>query len=101
MKAAALAFVLLIGAAIVLAFANTLNSWVLGGLIGGLPALLLSIPISLALFTAMARRHAEQLVGQGPEPEAELVLYDDDGYTEGYEAHACVRPADGDQLTQP
>ena len=54
MKAAALAFVLLIGAAIVLAFANTLNSWVLGGLIGGLAALLLSIPISLALFTVMA-----------------------------------------------
>src|SRR5437868_8447277 len=101
MKAAALAFVLLIGAAIVLAFANTLNSWVLGGLIGGLAALLLSIPISLALFTVMARRHDEQLVGQGRQREEEMVLYDDDEYTEVYEADAYVLPSEEDQYIEP
>ncbi|MEO7021548.1 MAG: hypothetical protein ABI234_15460 [Ktedonobacteraceae bacterium] len=57
MRVAAVALVLIVGAAVVLAFANTLNSWVLGGLLGGLAALLLSIPISLALFTLLARRH--------------------------------------------
>lgn len=57
MRVAAVAFVLIVGAAVVLAFANTLNSWVLGGLLGGLAAILLSIPISLALFTFLARRH--------------------------------------------
>ena len=101
MKAAALAFVLLIGAAIVLAFANTLNSWVLGGLIGGLAALLLSIPISLALFTVMARRHDEQLVVQGREQEEEMVLYDDDEYAEVYEADAYVLPSEEDQYIEP
>jgi hypothetical protein len=101
MKAAALAFVLLIGAAIVLAFANTLNSWVLGGLIGGLAALLLSIPISLALFTVMARRHDEQLVVQGREQEEEMVLYDDDEYAEVYEADAYVLPSEENQYIEP
>src|SRR5947209_7275778 len=101
MKAAALAFVLLIGAAIVLAFANTLNSWVLGGLIGGLAALLLSIPISLALFTIMARRHDEQLVVQGREQEEEMVLYDDDEYAEVYEADAYVLPSEENQYIEP
>lgn len=57
MRVAAVALVLIVGAAVVLVFANTLNSWVLGGLLGGLAALLLSIPISLALFTLLARRH--------------------------------------------
>ena len=38
MRVAAVAFVLIVGAAVVLAFANTLNSWVLGGLLGGLIA---------------------------------------------------------------
>ena len=47
MKAVAVALVLIAGAAVVLWYGNTLNSWVLGGLIGGLAALLLSIPISL------------------------------------------------------
>jgi len=61
MRAAALALVLIVGAAVVLWFGNTLNSWVLGGLIGGLAALLLSIPISLTLFSFMSRRHDEQL----------------------------------------
>jgi hypothetical protein len=57
MRVAAMAFVLVVGAAVVLVFANTLNSWVLGGLLGGLAAILLSIPISLVLFTFLARRH--------------------------------------------
>lgn len=92
MKAAALAFVLLIGAAIVLAFANTLNSWVLGGLIGGLAALLLSIPISLALFTILARRHDEQLYAQ--EQEEEVVF--DEEYAE-VEADAYVLPSQDEQ----
>ncbi|GHO84259.1 hypothetical protein [Dictyobacter formicarum] len=60
LKAVAAALVLIAGAAVVLWYANTLNSWVLGGLIGGLAALLLSIPISLTLFSFLARRHEEQ-----------------------------------------
>ncbi|RAQ95061.1 hypothetical protein [Thermogemmatispora tikiterensis] len=59
MRAAAVAFVLVAAAAVVLWFGNTLNSWVLGGLIGGLAALLLSIPISLSLFSFLSRRHDE------------------------------------------
>ena len=61
MKAAAMALVLIVGAAVVLWFGNTLNSWVLGGLMGGLAALLLSIPISLTLFSFLSRRHGERL----------------------------------------
>ncbi|MBE3557801.1 MAG: hypothetical protein IMW89_01060 [Ktedonobacteraceae bacterium] len=61
LKAGATALVLIAGAAVVLWYGNTLNSWVLGGLIGGLAALLLSIPISLMLFSALARRHDERL----------------------------------------
>ncbi|WP_052888667.1 hypothetical protein [Thermogemmatispora carboxidivorans] len=61
MRAAAVAFVLVAAAAVVLWFGNTLNSWVLGGLIGGLAALLLSIPISLSLFSFLSRRHDEYL----------------------------------------
>jgi len=61
MRAAAVALVLIVGAAVVLWYGNTLNSWVLGGLIGGLAALLLSIPISLTLFSYLSRRHEEQL----------------------------------------
>src|SRR5579883_2741446 len=57
MKAVATALVLIVGAAVVLWYANTLNSWVLGGLIGGLAALLISIPISLTLFSYLSRRH--------------------------------------------
>jgi hypothetical protein len=98
MKAAALAFVLLIGAAIVLAFANTLNSWVLGGLIGGLAAILLSIPISLALFTILARRHDEQLYAQGQEQEDEMV-FDDEEFAEVYEADAYILPAEDEQYS--
>jgi hypothetical protein len=61
MKAVAAALVLIAGAAVVLWFGDTLNSWVLGGLIGGLAALLLSIPISLTLFSYLSRRHDERV----------------------------------------
>src|SRR5258708_3527607 len=61
MKAVATALVLIAGAAVVLWYSNTLNSWVVGGLIGGLAALLLSIPISLTLFSYISRRHDERL----------------------------------------
>ncbi|HZU70348.1 MAG TPA: hypothetical protein VFA09_23965 [Ktedonobacteraceae bacterium] len=101
MKAAALAlaFLLLVGAAVILAFANTLSSWVLGGLIGGLAALLISIPISLALFTIMARRHDEHFFMQQEEEE---MVYDDDGeYAEVYEADAYVLPSEEDQYVEP
>ena len=58
-KAVPVALVLIAGAAVILWFGNRLNSWVLGGLIGGLASLLLSIPISLALFAYFARQHAQ------------------------------------------
>src|SRR6266480_6826577 len=61
MKAVATALVLIVGAAIVLWYGNTLNSWVLGGLIGGFGALLLSIPISLVLFSYFSRHCDEHL----------------------------------------
>ena len=67
MRAAAVAFVLIIGAAVVLWYGNTLNSWVLGGLIGGLAALLLSIPITLTLFSYLSRRHDERLKAEAQE----------------------------------
>ncbi|GCE11799.1 hypothetical protein [Tengunoibacter tsumagoiensis] len=73
MKAVAVALVLIAGAAVVLWFANTLNSWVLGGLIGGLAALLLSIPITLTLFSYLSRRHDERLRTEAREEE-ELFL---------------------------
>jgi hypothetical protein len=71
-KAVAAALVLIAGAAVVLWFGNTLNSWVLGGLIGGLAALLLSIPISLTLFSYLSHRHDEQLRAEAELAEAEL-----------------------------
>jgi hypothetical protein len=58
-KAVPVALVLIAGAAVILWFGNRLNSWVLGGLIGGLASLLLSIPISLTLFAYFARQHAQ------------------------------------------
>lgn len=64
LKAVATALVLIAGAAVVLWYANTLNSWVVGGLIGGLAALLLSIPISLTLFTYLSRRHDERTAAE-------------------------------------
>lgn len=77
MKVVAAALVLIAGAAVVLWFGNTLNSWVLGGLIGGLAAILLTIPISLTLFSYLSRRHDEQL-----RAEAELLQ---DEYSQVYE----------------
>ena len=71
-KAVAAALVLIAGAAVVLWFGNTLNSWVLGGLIGGLAALLLSIPISLTLFSYLSHRHDEQLRAEAELAEAEF-----------------------------
>lgn len=59
MKAVVAALVLIAGAAVVLWYGNTLNSWVLGGLIGGLAALLISIPISLVFFSYLSRQHEE------------------------------------------
>lgn len=67
MKAVAVALVLIAGAAVVLWYGNTLNSWVLGGLIGGLAALLLSIPISLTLFSYLSKRHDERLQAEEQE----------------------------------
>src|SRR5438128_11012896 len=90
MRAAALALVLIVGAAVVLSFANTLNSWVVRGLIGGLAALLISIPISLLLFSHFSRRHDEQLKAELEEGfafaqppdylEPPEQVYDADGY---------------------
>src|SRR5450755_3147755 len=77
MKVVAAALVFIAGAAVVLWFGNTLNSWVLGGLIGGLAAILLTIPISLTLFSYLSRRHDEQL-----RAEAEL---QQDEYSQVYE----------------
>ena len=77
MKAVAVALVLIAGAAVVLWYGNTLNSWVLGGLIGGLAALLLSIPISLTLFSYLSKRHDERL--QADEQE-EMALARENDY---------------------
>jgi hypothetical protein len=57
MRLALVALVLVVGAAVVLWFGNTLNSWVLGGLIGGFAALLISIPISVTLFFHLSQRY--------------------------------------------
>ena len=78
MKVAALALVLIVASAVVLLFANTLNSWVVGGLIGGLAALLISIPISLIIFSTFARRHDERLYAQMLlQQEEDLALYEE------------------------
>src|SRR2546426_6338237 len=76
MRTAAVALVLIVGAAVVLWYGNTLNSWVLGGLIGGLAALLLSIPISLIVFSYLSRRHDEQLRAEAQEEMALAQIYD-------------------------
>jgi hypothetical protein len=76
MKAVAAALVLIAGAAVVLWYGNTLSSWVLGGLIGGLAALLLSIPISLTLFSFFSRRHDARLRAEAEEEKALAHMYD-------------------------
>jgi hypothetical protein len=72
MKAVAVALVLIAGAAVVLWYGNTSNSWVVGGLIGGLAALLLSIPISLSLFSYLSRRHDERIRAEDALVEEEM-----------------------------
>ena len=91
MRAAAAAIVFILGAAVILVFANSLNSWVLGGLIGGLAALLISIPISVMLFTILSRRHDLKLQTLHQElSEMGYVDLDENGYDEVYEADAYV-----------
>jgi len=85
MRVAALALVLIVASAVVLIFANTLNSWVLGGLIGGLAALLISIPISLIIFATLARRQDERLYAQMLLQQEEDLAYDEEGYQREYE----------------
>jgi len=101
MKAAMLAIVLLVASVIILIFANTLNSWVLGGLIGGLAALLISIPISLLIFTSLAHRHDERLFAQMAEQEAAantMLEYDEDA--EVYETEAYAVPGEDEVYYQ-
>src|SRR6266571_8694836 len=98
MRIAALALVLIVASAVVLIFANTLNSWVLGGLIGGLAALLISIPISLIIFSALARRQDEHLHAQMLAQHEEDMAYDE--YDEVYEAEAYVLPSEDEQFEQ-
>jgi hypothetical protein len=99
MKVALLALVLLAASVIVLIFANTLNSWVLGGMIGGLAALLISIPVSLVIFTSLARRHDERLFAQLAEEEANAYgAVDEESAV--YEADAYVYPQEGDEYYQ-
>ena len=101
MRIAILAFVVLAASVVVLIFANTLNSWVLGGLIGGLAALLISIPISLIIFTTLARRHDENLLAQMAEQEdAANYAAEGEEYTGVYEAEAYVLPQEDEVYYQ-
>ncbi len=98
MRAVAVALVLIAGAAVVLWFGNMLNSWVLGGLIGGFAALLLSIPISLTLFSYLARRHDERAYAEAQE---EFSLMQDYGGSPrtlraAYEIESYVLPVEDD-----
>ncbi|SRR6266852_2634047 len=79
MKAVATVLVLIVGAAVVLWYGNTLNSWVLGGLIGGFGALLLSIPISLVLFSWISRHYDKHLQEEVLEDE-EITLAQSGSY---------------------
>ena len=99
MRAAAVALVLIVGAAVVLWYGNTLNSWVLGGLIGGLAALLISVPISLMLFSYLARRNDERAKAEAQE-EMSLALMDSYDHPEPpveiYESEAYMPPSAAD-----
>lgn len=92
MRAAAVALVLIIGAVVILWFGNTLNSWVLGGLIGGLAALLISIPISVTLFLYLSRRHDEKLRAETEQDVSfdPADAYDEERRIEVYETSADV-----------
>lgn len=57
---------------VVILFANTLNSWVLGGLLGGLAGLLAAIPISIVIFNFLSYRHDRKLLTHWPEEEIEV-----------------------------
>ncbi len=96
MRAVAVALVLIAGAAVFLWFGNMLNSWVLGGLIGGFAALLLSIPISLTLFSYLARRHDERSYAQAQEDFVPLRDYDVSPRTlrAAYEIESYVLPVE-------
>ncbi len=102
MRAAAVAIVLIIGAVVILVFANTLNSWVLGGLIGGLAALLISIPISLFIFTFLARRHDQELEAIQQELE-EMTFADmaENEYAQVYETDFYVLPDEDEFYNDP
>jgi hypothetical protein len=101
MRAAAVALVLIVGAAVVLLLGNTLNSWVLGGLIGGLAALLLSIPISLTLFSYLARRHDEQLKAEAQEESFLAGSYKyPQSSVEAYETGTYLLPAVEEQWSE-
>ncbi len=85
MRLALVALVLVVGAGVVLWFGNTLNSWVLGGLIGGLAALLISIPISVTLFFHLSQRHEERLRAHEEEAVALAQVHQyERGYGRGY-----------------
>ncbi len=96
MRVAAVAFVLIVGAAVVLAFANTLNSWVLGGLLGGLAAILLCIPVSLAIFALLTRRHearqraTTQALDAEEDAEYADEMYEDELYAEEDETRVIL-----------
>lgn len=91
MRVAAAAIVFILGAAVILVLANSLNSWVVGGMIGGLAALLISVPISVMLFTLLSRRHDLKLQTLHQElGEMGYVDPDEHGYEEVYETEAYV-----------
>ncbi len=102
MRAAAVAIVLIFGAAVILVFANTLNSLVLGGLFGGLAALLISIPISVFLFTILSRRHDQK--HQATQQEMAEMGYadlDENGYAEVYETDFYVLRDEEEYYNEP
>lgn len=102
MRVAAVAFVLIVGAAVVLAFANTLNSWVLGGLLGGLAAILLCIPVSLAIFALLTRRQeARQRATAQVLAEAEEADYADEDDLRVYEVEGSVLSVEEDLFAEP
>lgn len=59
-------------AVVVIIFANTLNSWVFGGLLGGLAALLAAIPISIVIFNYLSYRFERKLLTYWSEEEIEV-----------------------------
>jgi membrane protein implicated in regulation of membrane protease activity len=61
LKVTLVALILALVAVALLAFSDALHPWVPVGLLGAQIALLLSIPISLALFAFLAHRRAERL----------------------------------------